>query len=123
MPVNKAKDLGSNRYGIDMDRNHKMIILQFVVDDGLNVNILRNIVDFIQPLPENDLLHLHARQRRAAKTRNVEYFELTIPTYTDDQFREHFRMTRITFEARNFFLNYIYIYPEKQSDDVMMTSK
>ncbi|CAL1689766.1 unnamed protein product [Lasius platythorax] len=60
------------------------------------MNILRPIVDNFQPLPENNM---HARQRRAAKTRNVEYFELTIPTYTDDQFREHFRITRITFEV------------------------
>ncbi|XP_024874056.1 protein ANTAGONIST OF LIKE HETEROCHROMATIN PROTEIN 1-like [Temnothorax curvispinosus] len=74
------------------------VFLQFVADDGLNMNIVGNIIDnLIQPLPEIDNL-IHA-QRQEAKTRNAEYFELTIPTYTDDQFREHFRMTRITFEV------------------------
>lgn len=92
--------------------NH--ILLQFVADDELNINmnmnIIRNIVDnVIQPLPENNL---HARQRQAAKVRNAEYFELTIPMYTDDQFGEHFRMSRITFEVRiiSSLILYIYMY-------------
>ncbi|XP_025157190.1 putative nuclease HARBI1 [Harpegnathos saltator] len=77
--------------------NNINIMFQIAADDGLNMNIVRNIVDnVIQPLPENNL---YPRQRRAAKTRNVEYFELTIPTYTDDQLKEHFRMTRRTFEV------------------------
>lgn len=75
------------------------IFLQFMTDDGLNMNIVGNIIDnLIQLLPEIDNL-IHA-QRQEVKTRNAEYFELTIPTYTDDQFKEHFRMTRITFEVR-----------------------
>ncbi|XP_071576796.1 putative nuclease HARBI1 [Temnothorax nylanderi] len=74
------------------------LFLEFVADDGLNMNIVGNIIDnLIQPLPEIDNL-IHA-QRQEAKTRNAEYFELTILTYTDDQFREHFRMTRITFDV------------------------
>ncbi|XP_072760759.1 uncharacterized protein [Anoplolepis gracilipes] len=59
------------------------------------MNIVRHIVDnLIQPNDENCI---RPRQHRAAKARNAEYFELTIPTYTDDQFKEHFRMTRLTF--------------------------
>lgn len=71
------------------------VLLQFIVDDGLNMNILQNIANNIEILPENNL---HARQRRA-KTRNTHYFELTIPIYTDNQFKEHFRMTRRTFDV------------------------
>lgn len=81
---------------------HKNIFLQFVADDGLNMNIVRHIVDnLIQPNDEN---YIRPRQRRAAKTRNAEYFELTVPTYTGDQFKEHFRMTRLTFEVCTKFL-------------------
>jgi len=75
--------------------NNVNMFLHFVVDDGPDMNIVRHIIDNLVQ-PEN---YMHPRQRRAAKTRNVEYFELTIPTYTNDQFKEHFRMTRITFEV------------------------
>lgn len=44
--------------------NHINLILQFVADDGLNMNILRPIVDNFKPLPENNTLDNAELQRR-----------------------------------------------------------
>lgn len=68
-----------------------------MIDDGLDVNIIRNIVHLIIPLPEIEMLH--GRKRGPEKSRNAEYYQVTIPSYTDLQFKEHFRMSPITFEV------------------------
>jgi len=66
-------------------------------DDGENNrnNALRLILDeFMEP----ELDELEVRQR-GDKTRNQNYYEITIPQYDDILFKEHFRMSRATFEV------------------------
>lgn len=38
---------------------------------------------------------------RLEVVRNENYFEETIPNYSENQFREHFRMTRRTFRVQS----------------------
>jgi len=71
-------------------------MLLFILDEDLDLNnIVNNVIeDLGHPLPniEND-------ERRNVRPRNENYFEVTIPQYTDIQFLEHFRMSRGTFEV------------------------
>jgi len=70
-------------------------MLFLLLDDNLDINnITHNLVqDLGHPIPfiEN--------RRRNVRPRNENYYELTIPRYTDIQFIEHFRMSRRTFEV------------------------
>lgn len=71
-------------------------ILLIGFEDGLNtINIVESILPDIggeNPTDEN----IKARNGRP---KNQNYFELTIPRYTDNQFSEHFRMSRSTFQV------------------------
>lgn len=76
--------------------NIDAILLKFAFDDGLDPNIMQHIVQLVEPLPQLEEI---LNRRRGDRLRNREYFEITIPRYTDDQFQQHFRMTRNTFEV------------------------
>lgn len=70
--------------------------------DIRGIQIRRNIIHFIaneldEPL-QNDLLQNECRMR----SKNENYYEIIVPRYTDPLFKEHFRMSRITFEVYKF---------------------
>lgn len=61
------------------------------------IEIRRHIIHFIvdelgEPL-QNDLL----RNERRIRSKNENYYEIIVPRYTDYLFKEHFRMSRITY--------------------------
>uniref|UniRef100_A0A6P7HCR0 Nuclease HARBI1 n=1 Tax=Diabrotica virgifera virgifera TaxID=50390 RepID=A0A6P7HCR0_DIAVI len=61
-------------------------------DDEIIPAVINQVIDLAQP-PENII-----PEERQQVTRNEQYYEYTIPRYTNDAFREHFRMSRVTFE-------------------------
>lgn len=69
------------------------------MDEELDVNDIINIVaeNLVHPLPNEE------NRRRNERPRNQNYFEVTIPRYTDVQFLEHFRMSRGTFVVIYFY--------------------
>lgn len=72
--------------------------------DIRGIQIRRNIIHFIaneldEPL-QNDLL----QNERRIRSKNENYYEMIVPRYTDPLFKEHFRMSRITFEVCKFVL-------------------
>lgn len=71
-------------------------ILLFLMDEGLDLNdIVNNVVeDLGHPIP-----HIENENRRNVRPRNENYYEATVPQYTDIHFEEHFRMSRRTFEV------------------------
>lgn len=80
--------------GINIDMLNNRININ-MLNNGINIGILNFIVnDLIDPLPENVIIG-----RRHERPKNENYFEGVIPRYTDIQFVEHFRMSRITFEV------------------------
>uniref|UniRef100_A0A6P7GYD1 Uncharacterized protein LOC114344493 n=1 Tax=Diabrotica virgifera virgifera TaxID=50390 RepID=A0A6P7GYD1_DIAVI len=67
--------------------------------DEHHINVARIVgmaVDLAEPLL--DLADLFPAERRD-KTHNENYYEETIPNYTNTQFQEHFRMSREKFEV------------------------
>lgn len=80
-----------------------MDAILFAIDDDINIDILNNrinigmlnfiINDLVDPIPENVMIG------RNEKPKNENYFEIVIPRYTDRQFIEHFRMSRVTFQV------------------------
>lgn len=70
------------------------------MDEGVNSNVLNNIrQDLRNEIPGHE-------NRRP---QNENYFEITIPRYTDIQFIEHFRMLRNTFQVYTFIMSFIII--------------
>ncbi|CAG9841114.1 unnamed protein product [Diabrotica balteata] len=65
------------------------------MDDNI-ARIVDIAVDLAEPLL--DLAELFPAERPEI-TRNENYYEVTIPNYSDTQFQEHFRMSRETFEV------------------------
>lgn len=83
------------------------IIALFAMDDGENDrnNALHFMLDdFMEPLPELDELEIGQRGERA---RNQNYYEIIIPQYDDLLFKEHFRMSRATFEVHFIILYFM----------------
>ncbi|XP_018374047.1 PREDICTED: putative nuclease HARBI1 isoform X3 [Trachymyrmex cornetzi] len=77
---------------IDMFNNGLNIA---IVNNGINIGMLNFIInDMVNPLQENEII-----ARRNERPKNENYFEGIIPRYTDIQFLEHFRMSRVIFEA------------------------
>jgi len=75
------------------------IIDIFAMDDGENDrnNALRLMLDEImEPLPELDDLEVMQRDQRAT---NQNYYEIIVPQHNNLLFKEHFRMSRATFEV------------------------
>lgn len=74
-------------------------IIALLEDDGHNVqmNVLHLMLnDLMDPLPELNELEVGQRGERA---RNRNYYETIVPQYNDVLFKEHFRMSRATFEV------------------------
>jgi len=68
-------------------------LLLFIMNEDLDLNnIVNNIMieDLGHPIP-----YIEDRRRNVS---NENYYELTIPQYTDIQFIDHFRMSRRTFQ-------------------------
>lgn len=61
-------------------------------DDANLHGIVAQAFALAEDLPDED-------QNNPNVVRNQNYFEQTIPQYTDFQFREHFRMSRATFQV------------------------
>lgn len=75
---------------MDMDN----VILFAALDNGLNMNLIRLIAEDVgRPLPN------YLDVQREPKARNENYYEETIPRYTNDLFIEHFRMSRASCEV------------------------
>jgi hypothetical protein len=72
-------------------------LLIIAIDEGLDLNnIVHHVIeDLGHPIPYIEDRRLNERPR------NENYYEVTIPQYTDIQFMEHFRISRR--------LRYIYI--------------
>ncbi|XP_018400724.1 PREDICTED: uncharacterized protein LOC108778122 [Cyphomyrmex costatus] len=83
--------ISNDELNIDMFNNRLNIAL---LNNGINIGMLNFIInDLVNPLPEDVIA------RRNERPKNENYFEGVIPRYTDIQFLEHFRMSRVTFEA------------------------
>lgn len=67
----------------------------FLIDDEpIDFNVLGEIVnDLAQPLEVID------NDGRRVIPKNEDFYEVTIPLYMDDLFKEHFRMSRATLEV------------------------
>jgi len=81
-------------------------IIALLEDDGYN-NQMNNMFHFIlnelmEPLPELNELEVGQRGERP---RNQNYYEVIIPQYDDMLFKDHFRMSRATFEVHINLLN------------------
>lgn len=67
----------------------------FEDDNEMILNIINAVAN--ENLPQVEaFLHIEGRNE---VVRNQDYFEVIIPRYTDFQFREHFRMSRGTFQV------------------------
>src|SRR5947199_1814664 len=81
--------------------------------DMRSIEIRRNIMHFManelnEPL-QNDLLR-NERVRRI-RSKNENYYEVIVPRYMGNLFKEHFRMSRITFEVyKSKYYIFIYTY-------------
>lgn len=64
-------------------------------EDDFNVGLLIHpALDLAEPVYNENIVE------RNNVVRNENYFELTILSYTDIQFKDHFRMSRQTFQVR-----------------------
>ena len=59
----------------------------------LNVNLIKILIDELAT-PLNDI----AAKGRQVRVKNKNYVESIVPLYSDTLFKEHFRMSRVTFE-------------------------
>lgn len=73
------------------------VFMDFFVDgfDGGENVVANNVIIDIILNPNEDLEIIQRNER----PRNTRYYEDIIPIYTDLQFKEHFRMTRGTFQV------------------------
>lgn len=76
-------------------------IIHIAIEDG----IINNIFNILEDLNNHGNLEIPERNE---KPRNENYFELVVPRYTDIQFMEHFRMSRICFEV--IYISYSHIH-------------
>lgn len=71
-------------------------ILLVAADDGPNMNVVGVAMEnLIYPLEDME----NEPEDRELRTRNKQFFEITIPLYTDELFKEHFRMSREAFQV------------------------
>ena len=61
--------------------NTDNVLIQFAFDDGLDSNIMQHLVQLVEPLSQTQ--EILNRQRGEI----LEYFETTVPRYTDNQFQ------------------------------------
>ncbi|XP_067208395.1 uncharacterized protein [Linepithema humile] len=92
-------------------------MLIMLMDDDLD--ILHFIMNIIIEELDHELADLRIR-RRNERVRNKNYFEITIPRYTDIHFIEHFRMSRRTFQE---LLNVVAPFINEENVNVSMEKK
>ncbi|XP_046391887.1 putative nuclease HARBI1 [Ischnura elegans] len=64
--------------------------LQAFLLDDLNLNeIVANVIQLAYPIEEEEVV-----ERLVPPVRNEQYYEETVPRYSPDDFRKHFRMSR-----------------------------
>jgi len=85
-------------------QNIILLILQNISDDDNIVEIMGNYLAS-SDLEDLELLEAH----RTLHVRNENYYEITVPQYSLDDFRAHFRMKRITMEVNLKKLNNYFI--------------
>lgn len=73
-------------------------MLQTVSDDD-DMEIIEIVENYLtdSDLLEDELLEAH----RTLHVHNENYFEVTVPQYSLDDFHAHFRMKRTTMEVKN----------------------
>jgi len=84
-------------------QNIILLILQNISDDDNIVEIMGNYLASSDL--EDELLEAH----RTLHVRNENYYEITVPQYSLDDFHAHFRMKRITMEVNLKKLNNYFI--------------
>lgn len=66
----------------------------FFGDDEINLNLVLHAAEqVVEPLNLDNL------EERQQIPKNANYFEETVPNYSDAQFQSHFRMSRNTFNV------------------------
>lgn len=76
-----------------------MALLLHFFEDDFNPNLMLNLVEqLVEPAHYDDL------PIREDVVRNDGYFENTVLNYSDEQFRQHFRMSRETFQVSIYYL-------------------
>lgn len=79
------------------DDGEEMVINHYLL---LRTRVQQIVAEAAVPLP----LDLIANQRRRP-TRNKNYFEVTIPRYSLDEFKSHFRMSRASFQVSTKYID------------------
>ena len=64
-------------------------VLLIGLDSGLDFNLIKILVDELTEPANNDLLITE----RGVRSRNANYAEVIVPLYTNNLFKEHFRMS------------------------------
>lgn len=72
------------------------VVLFAALDRGLDMDLIR-LISEEAGRPLSNYLNV---ERDEEKARNENYYEETIPRYTNDLFKEHFRMSRASFEVQ-----------------------
>ena len=70
-------------------------------EDEVFSQVIPNYGDIIEP-NKMAIEIINGREQGQAKSRNQNYYERIISTYTDLQFKEYFRMKRTTFEVHKY---------------------
>jgi len=86
------------------------LALLIAVDDVDMRVMRRNILQFIANELNEPPVYDFLRNGRRIRSKNENYYEIIIPRYTDPLFKEHFRMSRVTFEVYkskcyNYYIN------------------
>ncbi|KAJ1530202.1 hypothetical protein ONE63_005129 [Megalurothrips usitatus] len=86
-----------------MDRRRKVVLGLALIASDQYLNVLGDDSDGDSDEDLNNALvcmqaTLRLRGESEKPVRNEEFFELTIPRYSDSQFRQHFRLTRTTYQ-------------------------
>lgn len=64
-----------------------------------NIPDMNNVVSLISGEFAHPLENLLERKQKKKRPRNSDYYEVTIPHYQDNLFKEHFRMSKSTFQV------------------------
>ena len=66
------------------------------LDSGLDLDLIKMLIDDLGNSINNDLII----RERGVGPKNENYAEIIIPLYSNNLFKEHFRMSRISSEVR-----------------------
>ncbi|XP_018307726.1 putative nuclease HARBI1 [Mycetomoellerius zeteki] len=81
-----------------MDLLHLILIAADDADDVRGIELQRNIINFIAKELDEPLRNNLLQNERRMRSKNEHYYEVIVPRYNDYVFKEHFRMSRVTFE-------------------------